>query len=78
MNMCLLEVAMCGKCRSSHFQSEVGVKRLRTGGEGVIKFRTGGVTFEGGSVPHYIPWLFQISHNCVTECTLQARFMLKV
>ena len=22
MNMCLLEVAMCEKCRSSHFQSE--------------------------------------------------------
>ena len=32
MNMCLLEVAMCEKCRSSHFQSEGGVKSLRTGG----------------------------------------------
>ena len=31
MNMCLLEVAMCEKCRSSHFQSEGGVKKLRTG-----------------------------------------------
>ena len=31
MNMCLLEVAICEKCRSSHFQSEGGVKSLRTG-----------------------------------------------
>ena len=29
MEMCLLEVAMCEKCRSSHFQSE---------GEGSKKF----------------------------------------
>ena len=28
MNMYLLEVAMCEKCRNSHFQSEEGVKRL--------------------------------------------------
>ena len=41
MNMCLLEVAMYEKCRSSHFQSERGVKSLRTGG-GVKNFRTGG------------------------------------
>ena len=34
MNLCLLEVAMCEKCRSSHFQSERGVKSMRTGGEG--------------------------------------------
>ena len=34
MNMCLLEVAMCEKCRSSHFQSDGGVKSLRTGGGG--------------------------------------------
>ena len=26
MNMCLLEVAMCEKCRNSHFQLEGGVK----------------------------------------------------
>ena len=32
MKMCLLEVAMCGKCRSNYFQSEGGVKSLRTGG----------------------------------------------
>ena len=30
------------------------------------------------SVPHYMPWLFQISHICVTECTLQAKFLLKI
>ena len=47
MNMCLLEVAMCEKCRSSHFQSE---------GEGSKKFQDWGVkkilelggTFAGG------------------------------
>ena len=63
MNMCLLEVAMYEKCRSSHFQSERGVKSLRTEG-GVKNFRTGGggvyclgggVTYAGGSVPHYMP-----------------------
>ena len=63
MNMCLLEVAMYEKCRSSHFQSERGVKSLRTGG-GVKNFRTGGGGFTvlgegllllGGSVPHYMP-----------------------
>ena len=31
--MCMLEVAMCEKCRSSHFQLEGGVKMLRTGGD---------------------------------------------
>ena len=35
MNMCLLEVAMYEKRRSSHFQSERGVKSLRT--EGGVK-----------------------------------------
>ena len=44
MNMCLLEVAMCEKWRSSHFQLEGGVKSLRTGRGGVKNFRTGGVT----------------------------------
>ena len=48
MNMCVLEIAMCEKCRSSHFQSEGGVKIFRTVG---LPF------FFGGSVPHYIPWL---------------------
>ena len=59
MNMCFLEVAMSEKCRSSHFQSEGGVKSLRTWGVkkfqdwGVIDLQ--GVTFAGGggSVPHY-------------------------
>ena len=46
MNMCLLEVAMCEKCRSSHFQLEGGVKSLRTG-EGLKNFRTRWVTFAG-------------------------------
>ena len=80
MNMCLLEVATCEKCRSSHFQSEGGVKSLRTGlgGGGRKDFRTGGVIFAGGSVPHYMPLFFQISHNCVSECTMQARFLLKL
>ena len=33
MNMCLLEVVMCEKCRSSHFQSETGgLKNIRTRG----------------------------------------------
>ena len=49
--MYLLEVAMCEKCRSSHFQSEGGVKSLRTWGVkkfqdwGVIDLQ--GVTFAG-------------------------------
>ena len=47
VNMCLLEVVMFEKCRSSHFQSEGGVKSLRNGG--LRNFRTGGVTFAGGS-----------------------------
>ena len=25
-----------------------------------------------------MPWLFQISHNCVTECTLQTNILLKL
>ena len=37
VNMCLLGVAMCEKCRSSPFQLERVVKSLRTGGWGVIK-----------------------------------------
>ena len=44
--MCLLEVAMCEKCRSSHFQwEERAVKSLRTGG--VKKVQDWGVTFAG-------------------------------
>ena len=48
MTMCLLEVVMCEKCRSSHSQSERGgeVKGLFEGwgggeGAGLKNFRTG-------------------------------------
>ena len=44
--MCVLEVAMCEKCRSSHFQSEGEIKSLRTGG--LKNFRAGRVTNLGG------------------------------
>ena len=40
--MCLLEVAMCEKCRGSNFQLEGGVKSLRMGGGVGKDFRTGG------------------------------------
>ena len=49
MNMCLLEVAICEKCRSRHFQSEGGgggSKKFEDWGGG--NFRTGGVTDLGG------------------------------
>ena len=46
MNMRLLEVAMFEKCRSSHFQSQRGVKCLRTGGKGLkILGLVGGVHY---------------------------------
>ena len=58
VNMCLLEVAMCEKRRSSHFQSEGGVRSLRTRGVkkfqdwvGVTDFRGGGTFAEGFSTP---------------------------
>ena len=70
MKLCLLEVAMCEKCRSSHFQWEGGVKGLRTGARrGVKNFRTGGLsiwggTFPGaGSVPHYMPCVHTLSYH---------------
>ena len=60
MNLCLLEVAMCKKCRSSHFHLEAGIKSFEDWGEG--NFRTGGIsdlkgsTFAvGRSVAHYMP-----------------------
>ena len=34
MNISLLEVAMCEKCRSSHVQSEVGGGGEKVGGRG--------------------------------------------
>ena len=46
--MCMLEVVTCEKCRSSHFQSERGVKSLKTGGTGLKNFRTGGLPISGG------------------------------
>ena len=67
MNISLLEVAMCEKCRSSHVQSEVGgggggkgwgggggLKNFRFGGWG---YRFGG-TFAEGSVSHCMPCFF--------------------
>ena len=50
MNMCLLEVTMCEKCRSSHFQSEWGSKKCENWG--VKKFYDwgGGLTIWGGLV----------------------------
>ena len=64
MNMCLLELDMCEKFRSSHFEYEgggVGSKKFEDWG--VKDFRTrglpiwGGATFDwgGGAVPHYMP-----------------------
>ena len=63
MNMCLLQVAMCEKYRSSHFQSDGESKKFEDWGGGKI-FQDweelpiwGGCTFAGGrSVPHYMPW----------------------
>ena len=48
MNMCLLEVAMCEKCKSSHFQSEMGSKKFEDWGAGGEYSQTGGVTDLGG------------------------------
>ena len=53
MSMCLLEVAMCGKCRSSHFQSEGGESKKFEDRGGLKNFRTGGVTDLGGG---YFCW----------------------
>ena len=50
MNMWLLDVAICEKCRSSHSLSEWGSKRFEylAGGGGVKIFRIGGYRFGGG------------------------------
>ena len=55
MNMCLLEVAMCEKCRSSNFQLEEGESKkfeyCRKEGGGLKNFRTGGgLPIWGGEV----------------------------
>ena len=74
MNMCLLEVAMCEKCRSSNFQLEEGrVKSLSTAGrrEGDWKILGlgagyqfgGGGTFAGGSVHHYMKCNFDLPND---------------
>ena len=69
MNMCLLEVAMCEKCRSSHFQSEGATKKFEDlGGSKILGsgdyqfffFFWGGVLLLGGEMgqyPHYMPWI---------------------
>ena len=58
INICLLEVAIFEKCRSSHFQSERGVKSLRTRGLPILEGGAGVLLLGRGweSVPHYIPW----------------------
>ena len=49
-----------------------GVKSLRAVGAGGVKnFRAGGVTFAGGSVPHYMPCILtyvQVSGSPMTTC----------
>ena len=75
MNMCLLEVAMCEKCRSSNFQLEEGESKkfenCRKEGVGLKNFRTGGGlpiwgwggTFAGGSVHHYMKCNFDLPND---------------
>ena len=76
MNKCLLEVAMCEKCRSSDFQSEEGrrvkglstagedaLKNVRTGGGLPINLSVGGGTFAGGSVPYYMQRNFHLPND---------------
>ena len=56
MNMCFFEVAMCEKCRSSHFQLEGGSRKFEYwgGGGGLKNFRTGGLPILGEGV--YFCW----------------------
>ena len=85
MNKCLLEVAMCKKCRSSDFQSEEGrrvrslstaarrgLKNFRTGG-GLPIWRGGGI-FAEGSVPHYMQCNFHLPNDPINS----AKFKKKV
>ena len=60
MNMCLLEVAICEKCRNSHFQSEGGSKKFEQWG-GIEKFLgLGGLPIWGG----YFCWGDQYPITC--------------
>ena len=74
MNMCLLEAAMCEKCRSSNFQLEEGESKkfeyCRKEGGGLKTFRTGGGlpiwgggTFAGVSVHHYMKCNFDLPND---------------
>ena len=64
MNMFLLEVAMCKKCRSSHFQLDGGSKKFEDWGVGLKKFRTGGGggTFAGREGQYPIT-----CHGCLVD-----------
>ena len=57
MNMCLLKVAMCEKCRSSHFQSESESKTFEDWeGRGRLKkLGLGGVTDLGRGLTPITP-----------------------
>ena len=66
MNMCLLEVAICEKCRSSHFQSE-GEKGLMTGG--LKNFRSGGDNqffLGGGCKGNFAGWISTPLHAVIS------------
>ena len=73
MNMCLLEVAMYEKCRSSDFQSERGSKKFkycrRRGGRKLfgmeVGYQFGSLCGKaaGGSVPHYMQCNFHLPIN---------------
>ena len=50
---------------SKKFEDWGGLKNFRTDGRRVLLLKE--------SVPHYVLWLFQISHNC-----LAGKFLLKL
>ena len=93
IKICLLEVAMCEKWRSSHFQLEGGSKKFEGcggwGGGGQLKILglggglppIWGVAFAGGSVPHYMPCILtymQVSGSPMTTCINTASQCLSV
>ena len=75
--MCLLEVAMCEKSRSSHFQLEGRSKKIEDEGEG-------GTLAGGGSVLHYMPWVLRCAgtrfqnHLCRALTNFICNFLLSV